>query len=370
MADEPKTASLLSYVRYADSVEVKQPDEDELIEKIVESMARVNRRTFDLHRHATRDAHAKSHGVLRGELAVYDGLPDPLRQGVFRAPRTYPVIARLSSAPGQIQSDTVPAPFGFALKLLGVEGQKVLPGHEDEVTQDFLLVNHPTIPFGNVATYWKTQRLLEAQGDPPELVQRAAATVAGGVNAALKLAGHGNPFLEALAAPRTHILGETFHSMAALRYGDYFGKISLAPLSDSVRSLTGQPLDGGDSHVRDLVVDFFRKSGAEYELRVQLCTDLTRMPVEDASVAWPVEESPHQPIGKVTFAPQEAYSPARRVYADDILSFNPWHCLPDHRPLGSIMRVRIKAYETSSRFRHEMNVQRREEPRDIRALPD
>jgi hypothetical protein len=370
MEHPPKSASTSSYVRYDDSVETKQADEDALIEKIVASMARVNQRVFDQHRHATRDAHAKSHGVLKGELTIYDGLPDHLRQGLFRTPRTYPVMARLSSAPGQIQSDSVPAPFGFALKLVGVEGKKLLPAHEDDVTQDFLLVNHPTIPFGDVATYWKTQRLLEAQGDPPELVQRAAATIAGGVNAALKLTGHGNPFLEALAAPRTHILGETFHSMAALRHGDYFGKISLAPLSDSVKSLTGQPLDGGDSHVRDIVVDFFRKTGAEYELRVQLCTDLARMPVEDASVAWSPEESPHRPIGKITFAPQEAYSPARRVYADDVLSFNPWHCLPDHRPLGSIMRVRIKAYETSSKFRHEMNVQRREEPRDIRALPD
>ena len=371
MPHAPEAAGALTYVRYSDAVETKQPDEDQLIENIVASMSRVNLRAFDQRRHATRDAHAKSHGVLRGELTVYDALPDHLRQGVFRAPRTYPVIARLSSAPGHVQSDAVPAPFGFALKLIGVEGKKVLPGHEDEATQDFLLVNHPTIPFGDVATYWKTQRLLEAQGDPPELVQRAAATVAGGVNAALKLAGHGNPFLEALAAPRTNMLGETFHSMAALRYGDYFGKISLAPLSDSVKNLTGQALDAkGDSVVRDLVVDFFRKSGAEYELRVQLCTDLARMPVEDASIPWPPEESPHQPVGKITFAPQEAYSPARRVYADDVLSFNPWHCLPDHRPLGSIMRVRVKAYEASSKFRHEMNARRREEPRGIGELPD
>jgi hypothetical protein len=359
------------YLPYDDSVERTQPDEDELISKIVASMARVNRRTFDQYRHATRDAHAKSHGILRGELTVYDGLPEHLRQGVFRAPRSYPVMARLSSAPGHIQSDTIPVPFGMAIKLLGVEGKKILPGHEDEVTQDFLLVNNPTIPFGDVATYWKTQRLLEAQGDPPELVQRAAASVASGVNAALKLAGHGNPFLEAIGAPRRNILGETFHSMAALRYGSYFGKISAAPLSATVKALSGQPLDpkAGDSLVRDLVVDFFRANAAEYELRVQLCTDLTRMPVEDASVAWPEDESPHQPVAKLSFPAQEAYSPARRVFADDVLSFNPWHCLPDHRPLGSIMRVRIKAYETSSKFRHEMNVQRRVEPRDISELP-
>jgi hypothetical protein len=121
--------------------------------------------------------------------------------------------------------------------------------------------------------------------------------------------------------------------------------------------------------LRDLVVDFFRNNSAEYELRAQLLTDLQQMPVEDASVLWPESLSPHQPIGKLTFAAQDPYSPARRVYGDDVLSFNPWHCIEEHRPLGSIMRIRIKAYEMSSSFRHQMNAQPRVEPKDINELP-
>ena len=42
------------FTHYDDSVEVKQSDEDELIEEIVASMARVNQRVFDKHRHAVR----------------------------------------------------------------------------------------------------------------------------------------------------------------------------------------------------------------------------------------------------------------------------------------------------------------------------
>jgi hypothetical protein len=33
------------------------------------------------------------------------------------------------------------------------------------------------------------------------------------------------------------------------------------------------------------------------------------------------------------------------------------------------MRIRIKAYEMSSRFRHEMNAQPRREPKDIDEMP-
>jgi hypothetical protein len=65
------------------------------------------------------------------------------------------------------------------------------------------------------------------------------------------------------------------------------------------------------------------------------------MPVEDASVLWDENESPHQVIGTLHFPRQNTFSPARRVYSDDVLSFSPWHGVKEHQPLGSIMRVRI-----------------------------
>ena len=60
----------------------------------------------------------------------------------------------------------------------------------------------------------------------------------------------------------------------------------------------------------------------------------------------------------------------RYVYGDDVLGFNPFHCLPAHRPLGNIMRVRRLVYESPSRYRHETNAQPRTEPDSIDQLPD
>jgi len=361
-----------TYVRYHPGLEVKQANEDATIDAIVESMLRVNTKVFDKHRHATRDAHAKCHGVLKGRIEVYDNLPEPLRQGVFAAPATYPVVLRLSTAPGDLHSDRIAAPRGMAIKLLGVQGPQLLPGREAAATQDLLLVNHPVIAFGHAAAYLKTQKLLEQHADDPDAVRRILAAVAHGGSKALHLLGIENPVVDTLGAPNDHILGETFYSMAAIRYGDYVAKVCAAPLSDNVRALTGQPLrdDAGDSELRDLVVDFFRTQGAEYELRVQLCTDIEKMPIEDASVRWDEDESPYLPVAKLTLPPQEAYSPARRVFADDVLSFNPWQGIAAHQPLGSIMRARIRAYETSTRFRHEMNAQPRIEIDDLAQVPD
>ena len=363
------------YVPYSDSVEVIQPDEAQISQRIVDSMARVNRLMYEKYRHAIRDAHAKSHGILKGELKVYENLPEHLAQGLFAVPKTYPVILRFSTAQGSINPDKMSAFRGMALKVIGVEGEKLLPELSDALTQDFLMVNYPVIPTGTIREYLKMQEALEKQADSGELFQQIAQKAAVGVQNALAAVGLADD-TNTLSAPGPHILGDTYFSMAALRFGDYIAKINVKPLSENVRELAGKEIDkeliaaDENAFLTRLIQDFFKSGTAEYEMGIQLCTDLKSMPVEDGSVQWPEEQSPYQPVARLTFGPQGTFSAARRVYADDVLSFNPFHCLPAHRPLGNIMRVRKLAYETSSRYRHHMNAQVRVEPTSIEQLPD
>ncbi len=362
----------LPWVEYQSGVEVEHAGEKETIDQIVASMRRANGHVFDKRRHAVRDAHAKSHGILKGRLSVYPPFYKELVQGIFQPGREYPVVARLSSSHGDVHSDEVRSLKGLAVKVIGVEGRKLLPGKEDEVTQDFLFVNLPVLPFGDVRSYLEMQRKEEVRmlknEPPPGFIAEIASTA----SSALKSLGLTSELLKVAGPPAHHILGETFHSMAAIRFGAYVAKLRVAPLSSTVTELAGQAIEigGNDSRYRDLVVDFFRTQRAEYEIRAQLCTDLKRMPVEDASVAWDPELSPHLPVARLIFEPQDAYSPARRLYGDEVLSFNPWHCIEEHRPLGTVMRARIAAYEASTQFRHEMNGQPRVEPRDIAEIPD
>ncbi|WP_298281041.1 hypothetical protein [uncultured Bradyrhizobium sp.] len=78
-----------TYIGYSPDVEVLGEDEERLTAEILEIMATTNRRAFERHRHAVRDAHAKSHGFLKGELIVHE-LPSHLRQGLFARPANYP----------------------------------------------------------------------------------------------------------------------------------------------------------------------------------------------------------------------------------------------------------------------------------------
>lgn len=357
-------------VRYSADLETPVENEEALIAEIAEHMGRVNLEAFERHRHAIRDAHAKSHAILTGTLTIRGDLPEHLRQGIFAQGGEHDVVARLSSAPGDIHSDEIPQPRGFALKIMGVEGPRLLPDDPGR-NQDFLLVNMPALAFGDIPKYKKMLGLLEARARQPKAMQKLGAAVARGVETAVETVGlEPGATLQGLAMNHNHLLGETYHSQGALRFGDCIGKISLAPHSGNVRALSGQRVeDLSYSRLNEVMQAFFRDQEAEYALRVQLCTDLKKMPIEDAAVEWSPKESPFEVLGTVRFPAQDSFGDARRVYADDVLSFDPWHGVEAHRPLGSIMRIRRTVYARSRQRRYRLNAVSPAEPASAADIP-
>ncbi|MFX0578270.1 catalase family protein [Nocardia nepalensis] len=360
----PRTTTR-TYLRYRDDLERPRPDEERDIDKIIAVLRDNNERAYHKYKHGLRDAHAKSHGILRGELTVHPGLPPELAQGLFATPATYPVVARLSSTSGVIRSDQLRGVRGLGIKVLGVDGPRAMPDDE-ATTQDFIMVTHREFLFADAHAYYTrgmpTAWVLARLPDP---VLRTGSTVVSAVDHMLRRIGRRvPPNLGVFVRPNTHILGETFYSSAPLRYGDYIAKILYTPVSPEVSALTGQPVGHGagiNAH-QDMVVDFFACHSAEYELRVQLCTDPDAMPIEDATVAWPEAESPHRTVATIRFGPQDPYTPQRRAFGDDVLSFNSWRGLDAHRPLGSINRLKKRVYEASSDYRHNVNNAPRLEP--------
>jgi hypothetical protein len=58
---------------------------------------------------------------------------------------------------------------------------------------------------------------------------------------------------------------------------------------------------------------------------------------------------------------QRLDSPAQLAFAHN-LSFNPWHTLAAHRPLGNQNRARRRLYQTLSTLRQAMNETPHREP--------
>jgi hypothetical protein len=357
------------YVEYSKYLESQRPDEDEVITKIIDVLHQNNKWTFRKYKHAIRDAHAKSHGILQGKLTVEKPDDPRLEQGLFANPGEYDVIARLSSTAGAIRSDQLGGIRGLGIKVLGVKGRRALTGDEAK-TQDFLLVTHREFPFADAHAYYKNGMWLAWL-----LARLPNFALTYVIDLAVRADRLGIPLPATVALftrPNNHILGETFYSSAPLRYGQYVAKIEVTPSSPSVTALEDVPVSvdaGDDAHTRE-VVEFFETNSAEYELRVQVCTDPVAMPIEDATVAWSEIASPHRKVATITFPAQNPYSDARRDFGDDVLSFNSWRALEDHRPLGSINRLKLRVYKASSQFRHEMNNVAPVEPTDITQLPD
>jgi catalase len=359
------------YVLFDETIEKILPEEEDIANRIIASGQRACRRVFEKDGIAVRAAHAKGHGILKGELTVDANLPEHLRQGVFADPRTYPVIVRYSTAFGDIRSDRIKSARGMAIKVLGVRGEKALP-EDTSATQDLLLVNHP-VYFADAASYEKITAILEHLPVMPDIFLAGAEAAASGLEAVLTRTGLHTPiFVSAAADAGNNILGETFHSMAAIRFGDYIAKISASPAPGSAISrVTGTAIGSEDDALRELVTAFFTANEAEYELRAQLCTNLDQMPIEDASIKSSEELSPHQLLGRLVLpAGQRPNSPERQRFGDDTLSFTPWHCLAAHRPLGSIMRLRKKVYDASNAGSHQRTQQPRTEPLDLGEVPD
>jgi hypothetical protein len=372
MTDTVDPPATRAYVVYRDDLEQPRPDEDQLVKKIADALHGNNVWAFKKYKHGIRDAHAKSHGILRGELTIYPDLPEPYAQGLFATPATYPVIARLSSTSGALRSDQCRGVRGLGIKVLGVDGKRSLPD-DKATTQDFILVTHREFPFPDAYAYLKRgMPVAWLLARMPDRAMILTGTALGAVQAVLKRVHKSLPAaLELFSEANTHILGLTFYSSAPLRWGDYVAKVCYTPLSKSVKVLAGQPVPAGagKNAFRDMVVELFRTNSAEYELKVQLCTDLTKMPIEDATVPWPEKDSPHVPVAKITFPVQDPDTPERRRFGDDVLSYNSWCGLAAHRPLGSINRLKKLVYDASSDFRHRVNHVPRMEPTDVAQLP-
>ena len=63
-----------------------------------------------------------------------------------------------------------------------------------------------------------------------------------------------------------------------------------------------------------------------------------RTPIEDSKVEWQESISKPQHVAKIIILSQELMSRERGILCEN-LSFNPWHCLPEHKPLGAVNRV-------------------------------
>ncbi|MBS9780402.1 MAG: catalase [Moraxellaceae bacterium] len=287
-----------------------------------------------------RDAHPKALGLLKAEFSVLKNIPKELQTPIFQAGKTYNSLIRISNASGSVQSDKEKDFRGFAIKLIGVEGERFAT---EQQTQDFLLMSNETMPLGTVplfrdAVYYSIKSNMALGG--------LKFLFTGNLGKLIALTKSNND---------TSPLDITYWSTTPYQFGNTQVKYKLVPTS-TIKSKLPSPLT--DSYLTDNMANHLQKDKATFDFYVQKFIDEEKTPIEDASIAW---QSPFIKVATVTIPKQNINSKERFQLAEN-LSFSPANAINEHKALGGLNRARTAIYQSISNYRHQRNNQPLIEP--------
>ncbi len=317
------------------------PDEEAYLDSIIDSF-RTQMGLLWKPGKFERGGNTKTHGIVRGEFIVHDNLPAELRHGIYAEPRTFPAWVRFSGPGPYITPDIDDVGFmSISIKLMRVPGPKLM--EEEKSTLDMFGVSTPTFV-------------------TPDTIANAQLQVQSVKNATI---------LYFLNFHRSHILDLVMQSLwtktqSSPLEAPYFSCVpyllgegqamqySVWPKSTRRTPIPRLPLRPPDNYLRDAMVASLGQGDVEFDIRLQLQTDPHLMPLENNAVLWPEKLSPRISAATLLLPRQKFDSPAQLDFAR-LLSYNPWHCIAEHRPLGNQSRARLRMYNTLSKLRHSMN---------------
>jgi hypothetical protein len=279
-----------------------------------------------------RALHVKQHVGAVGELVVK--APETARCGVFNmSGKSWPVYVRFSNGSIRHQSDKEPDVRGFALKLVGVPGQKLIAGLESELTQDFLFIDTEVLPFATPDEFMLFVRA--AKDGPGKMLPRLISSFGFGRAMGILWRAVTRAKLKSYAT-------QTFHTAAPIAFGKGAAKLALVPIAND----TPAPTVSGADYLRQDLTARLKGSALSWTLRAQLFVDEKATPIEDTSVPW---SGPWVDLATLTLPRQDTESARGREISELVsqLSFDPWHATEEHRPLGAIMRARGATYGKS-----------------------
>jgi hypothetical protein len=363
------------FVRYSPEIETIDPNIDELITQITEfweKLVRESPKTEGTGR-AVRGAHAKTLGLVKAEVEILPDVPEAYAQGIYGKPGRHAALIRFSSASNHLGPDGHLGPvLGFAIKIFDVDGAKLVEDEPSCNTFDLVLKNNPTF-VANTARHYLV--LQEVGNDSAKYLARGKAGFHELLTALLM--GKGTfeqsdwawdemfAFVKAAQTPVRNPLLATYWTMAAVRHGDYVAKVRVAPAAESAEHVIHHEVDltSGPDVFGPTLADELQARAFDFDLQVQLCTDIAAMPVNEATVEWPEKLSPFVTVGQVHL-PRQDISRPENSEKGDALAFNQWRVTADHRPLGEIMQVR-RIYTASAKIRRTINHQPLTEPTSV-----
>ena len=296
-----------------------------------------------------RGGNTKTHGIVRGEFTVHDDLPEQFRHGIYAAPQTFRAWVRFSGPGPYITPDIDDVGFmSISIKLTGVPGAKLMD--QEQHTLDMFGVSTPT--FVTPDTKANAQLQVES-GKNAQIfyfLNLHRPHVLDMIMQGLWIKTQTSPFEAPYFSCVPYLLGEG----QAMQY-------SVWPKTTSRTPIPRLPLRPPDDYLRKAMVAALAEGDVELDIRLQLQTDPHLMPLENNAVLWPERLSPRVSVATLRLPKQRFDSPAQMEFAKQ-LSYNPWHTIAEHRPLGNQSRARRRMYLELSKLRQAKNAVPHAEP--------
>lgn len=313
------------------------PGEEAYLDAIIETMGTYMRTHYKPGEYQ-RAGNTKTHGVVRGEVIIRDDLPAQWRHGIFAEPRKFPAWVRFSGPGPDSPPDIEDVGFvSIGIKMMGVPGPKLLD--DEKFTQDLIGICTPTF----VTPDTKANKDLQAEILKNTAIFYFRSHILDGLMQSLWNETQRNPLEARYYSCVPYLLGEGRAMLYSVR----------SKLTTRTR-IPRLPFRPSDNYLREAMVATLALRAVEFDILVQIQTDPFRMPIENAAVRWPEKLSPFVPAATLHIPRQKFDIPAQLAFAHN-LSYNPWHCVPEHRPLGNQSRARLRLYQTLSRLRQSMN---------------
>jgi hypothetical protein len=335
--------------------EKAQPDEEAHLEEIITTFRAQMRRLWNPG-HFERGGNTKTHGVVRAEFTVLDDLPEHMRRGIFAEPRTYRAWVRYSGPGPYVTPDIDDVGFmSMSIKLMGVPGPKLLD--DEELTQDLFGVSTPTFVTPDTRANARLQRWSYRNAQVFYFLNFREPHILDSVMQLLWTKTQTSPLEGNYFSCVPYLLGEG----QAMQY-------SFRTRLETRTRVPRLPLRPPDNYLRDAMAATLAERDVEFDILLQMQTDPFRMPVENNAVLWPTKLSPRAPAAVLRIPKQKFDSPEQLAFAR-VLSYNPWHSVPEHRPLGNQSRARKRMYSELSRLRQQMNDVEHYEPTGDEEFP-
>jgi len=353
------TTALINLTRKNDGMrlaeERTQPNEDTHLDDIIATMGKQMRRLWKPGDYQ-RGGNTKTHGIVRGEFIIREDLPQNLRQGIFAEPRTYKAWVRFSGPGPYITPDIDDVGFmSISIKLMGVPGPKLLD--DEKFTQDMFGVSTPTFVTPDTRANAHLQYWSYKNAQIFHFLNLFQPHVLDLIMQSLWIKTQSSPLESQYFSCVPYLLGEG----QAMQYSIWSRRRERTPVPRL-------PFRPPDNYLRQAMVETLAQEDVEFDVLLQIQTDPYLMPIENNAVFWPTHLSPRVPVAVLRIPRQKFDSPQQLDFAK-VLSYNPWHCIAEHRPLGNQSRARLRLYKELSILRESMNGVTHYEPNGDERFP-